>query len=424
MVKFLEACRKLCFCCGKRKYDADKSPDYENREEFSGGIENVAYEKENTLEPNMKSRTYPEQKLTNVIQTHDFLEQYKDMITYEDISREFEEIKTTFRSEVVSNVAQLPANRGKNRYMNILPNEVTRVKLPGPKNYINANSIIIKDQPRDYIATQGPLPGTKDDFWNMVWTEKSLVIVMLVQLVENGRIKCDQYWPFDEKKESVSDSLDIEKTEENILPLWTERTFYLSNGTESRKVRHYQFTSWGSGSDIPPNVADLVSFIRHLRSDLPLEDIGPMVVHCSDGSFKTGVFIALYQVLRDLTDASFVNILGMVYHMKKCRQSLLSTETQYKLIYDSVRDSLMGKFAEPDAISDGIKNASSAENINEEDNGHRPYVNPALMDDSSSDSSGSLTDSDDELPTVMPNTMKATEIGVVDNSSSTGSEPF
>lgn len=100
-----------------------------------------------------KSRTVPEQKLANVIQTHDFLEHYKDMISYEDISREYEELKNCFRTEVVSRVAQLPGNRGKNRYMNVLANEATRVKLTG--SYINANYIEIKSQARDYIATQG-----------------------------------------------------------------------------------------------------------------------------------------------------------------------------------------------------------------------------------------------------------------------------
>lgn len=84
-----------------------------------------------------------------------------------------------------------------------------------------------------------------------------------------------------------------------------------------------------------------------------------------------------------------------------------------------MRDSLLGKFDETDAISDGIKTSLSVENLNEEEL-HKPvlsfktletifqYVNPALMDDSSSDSSGSLTDSDEELPTIIPNTMKAT----------------
>ena len=78
-----------------------------------------------------------------------------------------------------------------------------------------------------WVSAAGAVPvnGTavcpRADFWNMIWAEKSLVIVMLVQLVENGRIKCDQYWPFDEKKETVSETIEVEKTEENIMPLTT-----------------------------------------------------------------------------------------------------------------------------------------------------------------------------------------------------------
>jgi len=46
-----------------------------------------------------------------------------------------------------------------------------------------------------YIAAQGPLPETSHDFWEMVWQQRSSLIVMLTTNVERGRVKCHKYWP-------------------------------------------------------------------------------------------------------------------------------------------------------------------------------------------------------------------------------------
>ncbi len=53
------------------------------------------------------------------------------------------------------------------------------------------------DDPKNpaYIATQGPLMNTSADFWQMVWEQRSVVLVNLCRSVENGTLKCFQYWP-------------------------------------------------------------------------------------------------------------------------------------------------------------------------------------------------------------------------------------
>src|SRR5438045_785005 len=51
------------------------------------------------------------------------------------------------------------------------------------------------NEPKTYVAAQGPLVNTIDDFWLMVWHERSPCIVMMTRLKENNRIKCEPYLP-------------------------------------------------------------------------------------------------------------------------------------------------------------------------------------------------------------------------------------
>lgn len=46
-----------------------------------------------------------------------------------------------------------------------------------------------------YIAAAGPMAHTAPDFWQMVWEQGSVVMVMLTRLTENGQQLCHRYWP-------------------------------------------------------------------------------------------------------------------------------------------------------------------------------------------------------------------------------------
>ncbi|KAF7548059.1 hypothetical protein G7046_g8811 [Stylonectria norvegica] len=111
---------------------------------------------------------------------------------------------------------------GKNRYKDILPFEHARVKLQdkphGSCDYVNASHLKATRSNKRYIASQGPLPATFEDFWSVIWEQDVRVIVMLTAESEGGQLKCHPYWkgrdfgsirlkPLSEKKVS----LDIDK---------------------------------------------------------------------------------------------------------------------------------------------------------------------------------------------------------------------
>ena len=92
---------------------------------------------------------------------------------------------------------RMSCNEQKNRYRNVLPSDDTRVCLqsvPGHiegSDYINANYITVHPSCPTYIATQGPLPNTVDDFWQMTWETEIECIAMLTNPIENGRVKSE-----------------------------------------------------------------------------------------------------------------------------------------------------------------------------------------------------------------------------------------
>ncbi|RCN45552.1 Protein-tyrosine phosphatase [Ancylostoma caninum] len=90
------------------------------------------------------------------------------------------------------------ANPQKNRYKDVFSTDETRVVLswpPGENDYIHANWVCGSDVPKKFICTQAPTRNTVEDFWRMIWQERCKSIVMLCNIMECGRKKCEQYWP-------------------------------------------------------------------------------------------------------------------------------------------------------------------------------------------------------------------------------------
>uniref|UniRef100_A0AAY5K948 protein-tyrosine-phosphatase n=1 Tax=Esox lucius TaxID=8010 RepID=A0AAY5K948_ESOLU len=265
------------------------------------------------------------------------------------LSEEFEDLKDVGRNQPLD-ASRQPENRGKNRYNNILPYDSTRVKLSFQEDdpcsdFINASYIPGNNFRREYIATQGPLPGTKDDFWRMVWEHDVYNIVMVTQCVEKGRVKCDQYWPSDREPLYYGD-LVVQMHSESVLAEWTIREFNIhSEGRPGhpRVVRHLHYTVWPDHG-VPETTQSLIQFVRTVRDYIDRSpSTGATVVHCSAGVGRTGTFIVLDRVLQQLDVRGTVDIYGCVFDLRLHRSHMVQTECQYAYLHQCVRDVLRAR---------------------------------------------------------------------------------
>ncbi|GFQ75367.1 tyrosine-protein phosphatase 10D [Trichonephila clavata] len=181
------------------------------------------------------SMSIPESEIisSRPVKLKDFPDHYRFLSADSDFrfSEEFELLKHVGRDKLC-NAADLPVNRPKNRFTNILPYDHSRVKLmPSDdeegSDYINANYIPGYNSPREFIVTQGPLHSTRDDFWRMIWEQNSRAVVMLTRCVEKGREKCDHYWPYDTQPAYYGD-IQVTILNESQYSKWTISEFKVS----------------------------------------------------------------------------------------------------------------------------------------------------------------------------------------------------
>ncbi|KAM7041643.1 receptor-type tyrosine-protein phosphatase eta isoform 2-T2 [Acridotheres tristis] len=261
-------------------------------------------------------------------------------------AEEYEELKSAGVHQPKF-AAELPENRGKNRYNNVLPYDISRVKLSnqssGTGDYINANYMPGYNSKKAFIAAQGPLPNTIEDFWQMIWEKNIYSIVMLTKCVEQARTKCEQYWP-DKQPKSFGDII-VTMVSEVVLPEWTIRDFTVekSNTPESHMVRQFHFTSWPDHG--VPETTDLLINFRHLvheyNSQNPMDS--PTLVHCSAGVGRTGTFIAIDRLIQQMEMESSVDVYGVVYDLRMHRPLMVQTEDQYVFLNQCVMDIIKSK---------------------------------------------------------------------------------
>ncbi|MQL71188.1 hypothetical protein Taro_003511, partial [Colocasia esculenta] len=259
------------------------------------------------------------EQLSRCSEAHDVLK--KKLRSPSKLTREFDLLQEmrVRRDDMIRkcSVALQGANLNKNRYMDVLPYDDSRVVLSSSKGennsgsgYINASLITSPTgNGSRFIATQGPLPNTFEDFWEMVLQYRCPVIIMLT-MVDNA------------------------KSEEAPLP-----------------VLHIQYPEWPDHG-VPEDTVAVRDILKRMYHVPP--DLGPIIVHCSAGIGRTGTYCAIHNAIQRILvgDMSSLDLVKTITNLRSQRVGMVQTlvspflqleasfSEQYFLCYQAIVDEL------------------------------------------------------------------------------------
>ncbi|XP_050293524.1 receptor-type tyrosine-protein phosphatase O-like [Anthonomus grandis grandis] len=267
-----------------------------------------------------------------------YLEQYPDVLAtqWQELQTKSLEIYEAHQTAF----AVLPENKRKNRYTDILPFDLTRVKLNIDEDdemcsdYINASHIKGFSN-NEYIATQGPLSHTVRDFWKMVIQENVSIIVMVARFYENKMEKCSKYFPNNHEIILFGDDIEVRCTTELNLNTYCVRTLEVRKGLKQQTVIHMQFVEWPDFG-VPKGTDDLIYFCNQFRERWDAEG-GRALVHCSAGVGRTGTIIATDILINSIKAGRKIDVFNTVLELRKQRKSMVQRQTQYLYIYQMIR---------------------------------------------------------------------------------------
>ncbi|XP_028970101.2 receptor-type tyrosine-protein phosphatase alpha isoform X2 [Esox lucius] len=236
----------------------------------------------------------------------------------------------------------LPANMKKNRVLQIIPYEFNRVIIPVKRgeedtDYVNASFVDGYRQKDSYIASQGPLQHTIEDFWRMIWEWRSCSVVMLTELEERGQEKCAQYWPSDGGMVCGDISIELKREEESES--YTVRDLLVTNNRENkaRAVRQFHFHGWPEVG-IPSDGKGMINIIAAVQKQQQQSGNHPITVHCSAGAGRTGTFCALSTVLERVKAEAILDVFQTVKSLRLQRPHMVQTLEQYEFCYKVVQE--------------------------------------------------------------------------------------
>ncbi|TYJ18486.1 hypothetical protein E1A91_A09G126800v1 [Gossypium mustelinum] len=244
------------------------------------------------------------------------------------------------------------ANLDKNRYSDVIPFDTNRVVLnsckdyrPTAKGYINASFVTTSSSENisKFIATQGPLPHTYEDFWEMVIQCHCPVIVMLTRLVDNYKtVKCGDYFQAENGPRQFGniciDSKWIQETETSLL-IRNLEVNYKESEDPPLSVLHIQYPEWPDHG-VPTDTLAVREILKRVLQ-VPV-NIGPILVHCSAGIGRTGTYCAIHNTVQRILigDMSALDLANTISMFRSQRIGMVQTMDQYFFCYKAIVDEL------------------------------------------------------------------------------------
>jgi len=177
-----------------------------------------------------------------------------------------------------------------------------------------------------------------------VWEQNSTFVFIFTREIEEGRHKCDRYWP--EESESVVTDLfkvtlsDQEETQKFEL---IERKLVLHNLTtnETRPILHLQYIAWPDHG-LPTSTTAFLSLLEDAEKFDYTKS--PIIVHCSAGIGRSGTFCTvhatiaklLYDLKQNPTVEPTISAAKAVLHTRAQRPGMVQTAEQYTFVYRAI----------------------------------------------------------------------------------------
>nr|XP_039259604.1 receptor-type tyrosine-protein phosphatase eta-like [Styela clava] len=219
-----------------------------------------------------------------------------------------------------------------NKHNNILPLDLSRAPSNREEEtHANACYIHGYSKSKKFIAIQGPLASTVNNFWRLVVEQKSKVIVMLTNCSEAQENKSAKYWP-DHGKDLMFGHIKVSCNEEKFFGGYKKRIFTISTGNvPAYQIEQYHFLNWPDHGG-PVTTSNYYRFYEACMESHGNEHY-PIIVHCSTGAGQTAVFIGYDCLIEEAGSANRVDIYHCVLKMRQQRVDMVQTSDQYKLLH-------------------------------------------------------------------------------------------